>query len=372
MALTDFGALSPARKRVWSERTWQQGRDASFWFANGMVGSGTEDATKPIHLVTELTATERGDKCIMQLIADLHDDGTVGDNKLEDNEEDMVNDEQTITLDQLRHAVKNKGKMSEQRTVIRFRAMARNKLAFWLGDKLDELMFLTISGRPYTLMLDGSARSASSQLPNLAFASDVVAASTNRILYAGGTAENNITASDTMDWEFIVGAAAFARRKRIKPVRIKGKEYFAIVMSPEQARDLKRSNSYMTNVGRAQVRGDSNPLFTGAFAVIDNVMLYEHPKVFNTQGLSSGNKWGAGGTVDGAQAMLYGAQALGFARIGDPVFAESDNRDYENRNGLAYGRIIGMLKPQFISRYDANATEDFGTIALKTAAATGA
>jgi N4-gp56 family major capsid protein len=369
--LTDFGALTPAQKKVWSERTWIQGRDQSFWFANGMVGSGTEDSTKPINLVTELTATDRGDRCIMQLIAELQEDGTVGDNQVEGNEESLVNDDQEIVIDQLRHGVKSKGKMSEQRTVIRFRAQARNKLAFWLGDKIDELTFLTISGRAYTLKLDGSSRSASSQLPQLAFASSVVAASSGRIFYAGSaSSEGSLTTSDKMTWNLLVSVSAAARRKRLKPVRIGGREYYCVVMSPEQARDLKQDSNYQTNVSRAMPRGASNPLFTGAFAVIDNLMLYEHPKVYNTFGLTSGvDKWGSGNTVDGAQAMLYGAQALGFARIGDPAFEESDNQDYKNRQGLAYGRIIGLLKPQFRSIYDSNTAQDFGCIAIKTAAA---
>ena len=45
----------------------------------------------------------------MQLVLDLQNDGVVGDNELEGNEEAMVNDAQTITIDQLRHGVKSKG-----------------------------------------------------------------------------------------------------------------------------------------------------------------------------------------------------------------------------------------------------------------------
>lgn len=366
--LTDFGALSAAQKKVWSERTWMQGRDESFWFSSGMVGKGTEDDGKPIHLVTELTATERGDRCVMQLVAELESDGTAGDNKLEDNEESLVNDAQEITIDLFRHAVKSKGKMSEQRTVLRFRALARNKLSYWLSDKLDEMAFLVASGRAFTLKLDGSSRAASSQLPQLAYAADVTAASTNRILHAGtATSEASITAADTMTWNLLVKLKAFANRKRIKPIREGGRNYLAVVMSTEQARDLRTDSNYQTIVSRADERGKGNALFKGAFAVVDGLMLFEHPKVYSTLGTAT--KWGAGNLVNGAQAMLYGAQAFGFARIGDPDFTESDNKDYGNRQGIGYGRMIGFKKPVYRSRYDANASEDFGLIALKTAAA---
>ncbi len=371
MATTDFGALSAAQKKVWSERTWIDGRDASFWLSSGMTGSGTADATKPVQLITDLTPTERGDRVIMQLIAELLEDGTVGDNVLEGNEESLINDEQEIVVDLLRHGVKSKGKMSEQRTVIRFRAQAKNKLSYWLGNKLDELAFLTVSGRAYTLLLDGSTRTAGSQLPQLAFASDVTAASTNRIKFAGSaTSEATLTVSDKMSWTLLVGIRAFAATKRIKPIRIGGKDHWAVVMSPQQARDLKTDSNYMTNVGRADSRGKQNPLFSGAFAVVDGMILFEHPKIFNTEGLTSGaDKWGSGNTVEGAQAVMMGAQALGFARIGDPNWGESDITDYQNRQGIGYGRMIGWLKPVFRSIYDSNAAEDFGTVAIKTAAA---
>jgi hypothetical protein len=48
---------------------------------------------------------------------------------------------------------------------------------------------------------------------------------------------------------------------------------------------------------------------------------------------------------------------------------ESDNTDYKNRPGIGIGRIIGMLKPQYKSRYDSQSREDYGIVTLKTAAA---
>jgi hypothetical protein len=66
---------------------------------------------------------------------------------------------------------------------------------------------------------------------------------------------------------------------------------------------------------------------------------------------------------------MLGAQALGLAMIGNAEWEESDNTDYKNRPGIAYGRMVGLLKPQFKSIYDSNNREDFGIIHLKTAAA---
>jgi N4-gp56 family major capsid protein len=371
MALTDFSQLASAQKKVWSARVWQAGRDTSFFFGTpGFLGSDTSDASKPIHLVTDLTATERGDRVLMPLVQDLIGDGVVGDNELEGNEEALVADDIEITIDQLRHAIKSRGRMSEQRTVIRFRAQAKDKLGYWLGQKLDELAFLTAAGIAYTKKLDGTTRPITSQLPQLSFASSITAPSSARTVFPGSvTATSGLTASDKMSWNLLIRAKATAVRRRIKPVRVNGSNTYIIVMSPEQARDLKSDPDYRTIVANAGARGDANPLFTGAFAKVDGLILYEHARVPTTLGAASGSKFGAGGAVDGATALFMGAQALGFARIGDASWDESDNQDYGNREGIAYGRMIGFAKPNFRSQYDNNTDQDFAMQVVYTAAA---
>lgn len=114
MAVTDFGALSTARKTVWAAETWKAGRDQSFFFANGFIGGSDSDMNSVIQRVTKLTETERGLECVMQLVLDMTGDGVVGDNELDGNEEALQNDSQTIRIDQLRNGVKSKGEIAEQ------------------------------------------------------------------------------------------------------------------------------------------------------------------------------------------------------------------------------------------------------------------
>lgn len=370
MALTDFGALTDLQKRVWSLQVTKQGRDDNFWMSNGFMGSSTDDATKPVHKVTELTKTERGTQAVLPLVADIGG-GVVGDNQLEGNEQAMITDSQTIRIDQMRNGVRSKGRMSEQATVLRFRVQAKDILAFWLADILDELFFLTVAGRAFTVKPDGSTRTGS-QIPSLSFASDVVAASTNRLMYAGSaTSEATFTTTDTMTWDVVTQAKAFAKRKRIRPIRAGGKAYYVLVLTTEQARDLEKSADYKALQAQAMPRGLDNPLFTNAKKIINEVVIYDHQKVYNTLGLAASSKWGAAGTVDGGQAMLLGAQALGYASLDDgtPGMEESDNTDYGNRPAIGISRIVGLLKPQFKSKYDSNAKEDYGVVTVKTAAA---
>lgn len=368
MAVTAFGALTVQQKIAWATVVTQAGRDKNFFMSNGFVGKDTADMSTPIHRITELTPTEKGTQAILPLVADLQEDGQTGDNMLEGNEEALINDACVIQIDQLRHGVRNKGKMSEQETVLRFRNLAREKLAFWLADIIDELCFLTLSGIGYSYRTDGSTRTGS-RLPDLNFAADVAAPSTNRKVFAAGSAVTGLSTSDKMSWDLIVASVTKAKRQRIKPIMNKGKPHYIMVMSSEQNRDLKMDTDYQTILRTAGPRGSDNPLFTNATAVVEGVVIYDHQKVCNTLGKTSGiDKWGSGYTVDGAQALMLGAQALGMATIGQADFNEA-TFDYGNRNGIAYGRMFGLLKPQFKSVYNDMNREDFSVLSVYTAAA---
>lgn len=370
MAATAFDGLTDAQVRQWELETWQDGRNESFFMSRGFMAPNDMGQNYPIHRVTKFSRTQRGLECVMQLIQDLVGDGVVGDNKLEGDEEQLVNDAQVIRIDQLRNGVRSRGKLSEQATVINFRASARKKLGFWLADKLDELAFLVASGRAFTLKLDGSTRGAS-QLPQLSFASDVTAASTNRIVHAGtASAESGLTTSDKMTWNLLVKARALAERKLIKKVRDRGKGYYVFVISTEQMRDLLTDPTYQTIARTAGERGSNNPLFSTADVVAHGCVVHSHNRVYNTLGATSGSaKWGSGNTVDGAQALLLGAGALGFAAPYAAQSGDLDSTDYQNRQGISFGRMTGWLKPVFESIYDSNNGEDFGVISVKSAAA---
>lgn len=370
MAYTAFGALSILQRVVQSTSIAKQGHDQNFFASNQFLSKNTDDMNRPIIRVTALTKDLRGTRAVLPLVTDLTGGGVVGDNILEGNEQALEADAQIIQIDQLRNGVRSKGKMAEQETVIRFRVTGKNALGFWIADIVDEMEFLTIAGRAYSLNTDGSARDAGSQLPQLAFASDVVAASGNRIMYAGSaTSEQTLTTSDTMTWDTVTDLKTMAKRKRMIPIKAGGKSYFILVLSSEQCRDLEKTADYKSLTAQAMPRGVNNPLFTNAKKVINDIVIYDHQKVYNTLGLDPGSKWGASGNVDGAQAFLMGACALGNAMLGEVEYAESDNKDFGNRPAMAVGRIIGLLKPQYKSRYDGNSVEDYGVISLKTAAA---
>ena len=126
---------------------------------------------------------------------------------------------------------------------------------------------------------------------------------------------------------------------------------------------LKLDSTFMLNLRHAMPRGESNPLFSSSSVKIDDLVFHEFRHVPNTRTAAAGSKWGAAGNVDGCRVLFCGAQALGFADIGNPEWVEK-GFDYENQQGISTGKILGFKKPKFYTQYSGGTVEDFGVIAV--------
>ena len=359
--LTNFSGLTSEQKIVWSRDTWKAARDKMF--IKKFIGKGEGSM---IQRITDLTKTEKGEKCLMFLVADLVEDGVVGDNEREGMEEAMQSYEQAITIDLISHGVKNKGKMSEQKTVITFREHGKDKLSYWLANRCDQLAFLTMSGISYAYHNNGKAR-ASSAFSTLAFADDVVAPSGNRHLNWNGTSLEagntaSITASYLPTYQMIVDLVAYAKDHYMKPLMSGGKEYYVLLVKPGTLAHLKKDADYQRAITTGLARSEKNPWFTGATVTIDGVVIHEHNLTYSTTGMAAGTMWGAAGAFDGTRSLLCGAQAMGMSDLGNPEWDEKTFQ-YSSQHGINIDKMFGFLKPQFYSIYDED-VEDFGVIAV--------
>lgn len=359
MALTNFAGLTAQQKIVWSRDVWQAARDQMF--INKFLGKG-ENAV--IQRVTELTKTERGEQVIMHLVADLVEDGVIGDNEREGNEEALQSYNQIINIDLISHGVRNKGKLSDQKSVINFREHAKSRLSYWMANRADQLAFLTMSGLSYAFQNNGAART-NSPFPNLAFAADVSAPSAKRSLMWDGTAlqtsaTGSITSSYLPTYKMIVDLVSYAKEHYVKPLMAGGKEYYVMFVQPGTLGMLKKDADYQRAITTALPRSENNPFFTGAQVTIDGVALHEHRLVYHTKGAAAAAKWGAGGNVNGTRSLLCGAQALGMADLGVPEWDEKTFQ-YGAQQGINIDKMFGLVKPKFYSIYD-KSVEDFGVI----------
>ena len=373
MSLTNFALLTNEQKTTWSKDLWRQARNYSF--VNKFSGS---DANSVIQHITELKKSEKGARAVITLLADLEGDGVAGDRTLEGNEEAMKSFDQVIRIDQIRHANRHEGRMADQKSVVTFRENSRDVLAYWLADRVDQMAFLTLAGMSYGVKNSGGVRPGS-DLVNLEFAQDITAPTTKRLLTwdkaAGGllapSQKTNTSASflaaDTPCWELFVQLKAYAKDNYIRGVKENGgEETYHVFLSPQAMAKLKLDPTYLLNLRHAQPRGDGNSLFTGSSVKIDGLYFHEFRHVPNTRTAAAGSKWGSTGTVDGCRILFCGAQALGFADIGNPEWVEK-GFDYENQQGISTGKILGFLKPKFYTQYSGGTVEDFGVIAVDVA-----
>lgn len=362
--LTNFARLTEEQKTVWSLDFWKRARNASF--LSKFTGTSPNSMFQQ---VTELRRDEKGARAVITLLSDMQGDGVAGDRQLEGNEEALLSHDRVITMDQLRDANRQEGRMADQRSIVNFRSTSRDMLAYWMGDRIDQLAFLTLAGVSYARQTNGALRPVS-DLPNLAFAADVTTPSAARRLRWDSTAKalvpnaatTDVTAADKPSYALLVELKAYAKSRYIRGLRGDGgEELYHVFLSPQAMAKLKLDPDYIANLRSGYVRSESNPLFAGGVVTVDGLVIHEYRHVYNTSGLASGSKWGTAGTVDGCSMLFCGAQALAVADIGNPMWNEK-TFDYGNSLGIAVGKIFGLLKPQFPNIYEGGSNEDFGVI----------
>lgn len=371
MSETSFGSLSAQQRDAIVALALKERQDKSFFFSNNMIGKNLQDMSKPFHYVPELTKQATGAKTATYMLANmLTGKGVVNGQVMEGKEEKVEAGTQTIQLGRIRNGVRNAGRLDEYENVLKLRDLAPDLLGEWAAAAMDTLAFLTLFGIPLTTELDGLA-SEDTVWGNLAFASDISAPSTNRLIYQNSRASTDtITASDKMNWAFLVKMKTMAKRKRLPAMIDGGKEKYMVLMTPEQERDLNLDPVYQSILSAAEKRGSTNPLFTGAFAEVNGLYLFSHERCPNTLGLASGSKWGSGGTIDGANCALLGRQAVGVADVREHHTYDEKPFDYGEVMGASIGFTIGLKKSKFLSKHEKTPSiEDYGVIVGRTAAA---
>lgn len=309
-------------EKAWAKDTWTTALNNIFF--GKFMGSGVDNIIQ----VKEELKKEAGDSITMRLLMKLKGDGVTGDNTLEGNEEAMQYRDFTVTVDQIRNAVRLKGKMEEQKTSSDMRKDAKTALSNWLTEYIDGQLFKKLSANP----------------------------TKDRVIYAGGKmAASAITAADVFSTDVIGKAKRIAMtdtNAKIRPVSVNGKKFYVMIIDPWQARDLRKDEKWLQAQEHAQERGDDNPIFTGALGTYEGVVIHENEQCIRDTG-----------DVKTGHALFLGAQAGVLAAGSEPTWQE-DDFDYHNQKGFSIGRIFGVAKTQF--KFDGTNLSDFGAINVIT------
>jgi len=291
-----------------------------------------------IQELTDLKA-EKGNKINFGLGIKLSGSGVTGDAELEGNEEVMTDYEEDVSIDQIRNAVRLTGKMDEKQNAYDMRSSAKDRLADWMAEYIEKDLFYKLCG--YT----GGT-----------FANTPTAAASTRLVYAGGqTSVGAITTAMKMDTKILDAAkqTAILASPKVRPLRINGKEYYVAILHPYDATNLRQDPVWNQAQREANVRGEDNPIFSGALGIYNGIVIHEHEYIYRTNDGS--------GSAYVARNLLCGQQA-GVLAWGKPVDWVEEQFDYKNKWAIACGAIYGALKPMFNS-------VDYGVITMYAASA---
>lgn len=376
MAATTYGASSATNDReqvkLWSRKLFREALKQT-WCSKFM---GT--TSNSLCQILEDTQKGPGDRIRFILRMQLTGTGISGDTTLEGNEEALTTFTDNVVLDQLRHAVRSGGKMSEQRIPFSVRDEARMGLQDWWADRIDTAFFNQLAGNTAQADLRYSGGNATIT-PSL-----TGAINTNRYLIAGGQAANTVEASLTVSGtvnRFVLSdidrAVALARTTTppIRPIMVNGDPMYVLFLHPYTMYQLRTGAT--STVGnyvdlfKAAMQGGvykDNPIMTGASFVYNNTIVHEAVRVPNTvtaNNTAADQSFYRRNIFCGAQAI-----ALAFGQDYDAGMKMSwveELFDYENQLGVSAGMIWGMKKAQFTSAAPAATTAvDFGTIVISS------
>lgn len=333
--------------KAWAKTTWDFGKKESYF--SRFMGHGRDSIIQ----IQEDLSRGKGTSIEVSLLMPLNGAGIIEDNTMEGHEEKMNYRSCTVNLSRVRNAVRLKGRFEEQKTQEKMRTDMRKVLSAWLARYFDLSIFSVLTG------VNPPFYDANIGLPYT-----VEQPTSDRILYPTGvTAASGITAAKVFTADLIGKARRLAQADEltaVQPIRIDGRETYVMVIDPYQARDLRKDTAWLDAQKHANIRGEKNPIFSGAMGIYEGVVVHECLRVPRTQ---TGSGSGTSQVMVG-HALFMGAQACILAEGTAPRW-EEDTFDYGNQYGVSIDRMFGLKKAQF--KYDGTNYTDFGVINVLTA-----
>ena len=303
--------------KQYAKKVWTQYIRSAFW--SRFFGTSDNSVIQVKNI-----AKQAGDSIQITIRAKLKGTSrTEGDDTLKGAEEVMVFEDQRIIVDEVRWGTARKGKMAQKRVAFDLRNQARGALQDLAQEEIDRDITTALIASP---------------------------AGTDRILYGNATTNTALTdvdaVSDTCTAAGLRRVKRLLRKQvnpRIRPAKMKnGDELFIAVLDTYAVRDLKNDagvTGWAAIQMAAAARGASNPMFTGALGMIDNIVLYEYEYLPILEGE------GAAG-IDVAQNLILGAQAAAVV-WGQMTEYSEDLDDYKHRHGYSIDEIRNIEKLKF-------------------------
>ena len=329
-----------------------------------------------------------GQKVTIGLRLKLKGAGVSGDSTLQGSEENLGLLNDSMTIDQLRHAVLVGGDMSQQRVNFDLRSEANSGLVDWWAQRWDIGFCNVMAGNTnitdvrYTGMQAATAPSSGSHIfptgitgaPPTAYSGEGTGAT-----QIGGSASLTLASDGVEDGGMRLSlldkmvVLAETRARPIRRTKVKGQEKYVAMLHPYQVYQLRRNTTsgQWLDIQKAALAGGqitNNPIYIGSIGEYNGVVLHQDNRVPWGTVLTNPNpdQMTYLGVDKVARGFFFGAQAcaVSFGR----AYGNSTKRvkwveelfDYENSLGVSAAMIFGIKKLVWSSA-------DFGVMAFSTA-----
>jgi N4-gp56 family major capsid protein len=350
MATTDYGVNANETVKLWGRKLFRESLKQTF--LRRFMGTNSNSIVQ----IKDDTTKGPGDRVTNILRVQLTGDGISGDSTLEGSEEALSTFTQNVLIDQLRHAVRSGGRMTEQRIPFSVRDEARLGLQDWWADRIDTALFNQLAGNN----AQGDTKFTASN--------SVTAPDSAHHFWPDATtvsADESLTAAETMTIDLIDNLVMQAKIATpvLRPIMESGEARYVMFLHPGQVNALRTSTDtgQWLDIQKAAMQGGNvakNPIWTGALGMYNQTILHESTRV--PLGVNSSS---AGAVANTRRAIFCGGQAatIAFGRNngGASMTWVEELFDYQNQLGVSAGMVYGAIRNIF------NA-ETFGSFVLST------
>lgn len=342
---------------------------------------GLLDRMGAIYIPKEIGMGKRGDQTTFAYASKLTAVPVGEGGVLAGNAEALDLNSHSMTLNVSRMAVENPAAdtIEQTRTNVQFDSVSMNRLKGRTVELLDtSIMYQLAGASPTSLTINGTSYTSAAALLHVQGHNSIVAPTSERIIRAGGAAnDQSLTSSNRFTLD-LIDAALEAAALSDQPLEMFDDNTFVCIVSPEQATDLKRDSSgkiqwYANQLADKQAGKDNaiDNRFMGVgkgmiyLGMYGNVHIYQAPRV----------AYGVNGSTSAVittvrRAVLVGKNALSFASgFGKSLSEASITKFFEQTYDHGYyvsdeARMIYGVKKMTPSN-----KQDIGVIVISTYAA---
>ncbi len=329
-------ALTP---KQWSAVLHREVQNKSFFTRNGLkavdksdrFGLDEDNVGAPIILKTELEKN-RGDNVTTGLVKNLTGTGKYGVQTLQGYEEAQAYYNFNTPIELIRHGTGVQGFVLEQRHPFRMTIdeLSRGLLTNWMAKWLDDDIFSAFYSGYSSHLISGSVGGAST-----------VTHPSGNLLYAGAaTSTATLNEDCVLNADMLERLNVWAEVNNINPIKVDGRDYFALLVHPYQWKTLRQSD-LREDLRMAGERGNENPIFSGADLVYSNIIVFKTNKV-----AAVGS---TGEDANRRKAILMGAHAMAECIGRRPWFEVRDDTDFGLIKAVAINSIVGHRRADWTS-----------------------